>query len=367
MKKGFVTALLGALWMVSLQAQFFSKLQEIDETDSYYAWGVSFSVNSYPFVSYQAYPRLVYDPHLPMQEERSYIFPREAPLPATVNQRFPALTGFEAGLVFYWKWTRHWGLKIEALAERIPIDATELRVAAEETPHDTALYFRAPKHMAPWAFRLPLGVEYRLHTASRYTGLVRLGMDLGYVPQQTFEMFYAPYHRPESFSAGEDEPGPYIRVFEPYFQWNYRDNHRYFHADPYIALGWYYRFKWLLWETDLIYRHSLRTYYNGMYFAQHLNKGVFWGAFAQKGSYIGLRISWYLHKPNNPRAGAECPGQVHSKEVLKRREMEEKARRRAEELLKKQRKQAAKQRAKMDAKYKKRRRTRKRHKRKRRK
>ena len=294
-------------WNAAAYGQFLDKSKDWNFSENYRHWGLTVAGNLYPFTS------------------------TDAMKTGSMDLRWYYMWGFDLGLAYHIRLNNHWGIKLKLTAERMPVYSYRFYLPGNETRDGKSYFTTVANRYAPWSFRLPVGVEYRFFTVPRYIFFLQGGVDIGYVR--------------EFFEA---------KVHNPYLATAFADSGRRLRFDPYVAVGWYYLFPWFMWETDIVYRHHPGApYFNGAYSVTGLQQTAdFGGRIAQPGHYIGLRFVWYLHRRNR-HAGAECPGQVHSKKVLKRRRAEEKARKRAEKILKKERKRALKRQKRMKPKRKK--------------
>jgi len=306
MIKRIYIALALVWWTFSAQSQFLDKSKDWNFSENYRHWGFTMAGNLYPFTS------------------------TSEPKTGSLDLRWYYMWGFDLGLAYHIRLSNHWGIKLKLTAERMPVYSYRFYLPGDETTDGKSYFTTIPNRYAPWAFRLPVGMEYRFFTVPRYIFFLQGGVDVGYVR----EFFEAKAHN-------------------AYLGTAFADTGRRFRLDPYVAFGWYYLFPWAMWETGIVYRyHPGAPYFNGAYAVGNLQKtSSFGGHISQPGHYIGLRFIWYPHRRNR-HAGTECPGQVHSKQVLQRRRMEEKAQKRAEKILKKERKRALKHQKRMKPKRK---------------
>jgi hypothetical protein len=303
MKKLFLTIISGLI-IYQATAQRFDYSQDYNFFRKYHFWGISISANNYPFNRH------------------------DEPVTGALVNRWHLMWGISAGINFHWRWNNYLGMKFKPRVEWIPIYSYRLYIPPEQTGDGKAYYDNTGNKYAPLSFHLPVGFEARTFLVDRYTFYLQGGLDLGYRTALTTSFSYNRY-LDISLQIGQG------------FFWA-----------PYISVGWYYEFPWVLWETSFVYRFGLQPAYTGNYFIHHLNTiSPFSGRIEQPGGYIGLEFTWYLKK-SFIGDDAACPGQVHSRKVLKRRRMEERAREKARKNEEKMRKKEIKRNRKIQRKVK---------------
>ncbi len=296
--------LFGLLYTGFFYAQLFDYSKDFNITRNYRPWGISLSGNLYPFYS---------------QNDLNS---------GDLINRTHLMWGFSFGLVYNWTWTNHFGMKFRLKAEKMSVYKYKLFIPASETSDGKNFYDNIGSY-APFSIHLPVTLEYRNFLIENYTLHFQAGMDIA-------------YHW--GFNQLKDHNNYLTSTFA---------NPPRFVYDLYFVAGWYYEFPWALWETGVVYRHTLKDYYNGVYTVGNLkNSPDEIGRISQSGKYIGLEFTVYFKKPYVDNA--RCAGQVHSKKVLKRRRLEEKARekaRKAEEKAKKKEIKRNKRRTKKKKKF----------------
>ena len=291
-KKWFNLLLLIAFANVQAQVKLYKPGNDFDFERPYHKWGITLGGNIYPF--YDARPE---------------------PSPAMLIPRWYLMWGFHAGLAYRIGFSNHFGLKLNLLAERMPVYSYRLFIPADETPDNQNFYADIGNKYAPFSFHLPVGLEYRNFLIRHYILFARAGVDIGY----SLGFNESKRHNTHFLAAYINKPG-----------WQY---------GMHFSLGWYYQFPWALWETGFVYRKNFNRAYSGIYLVDNYRtvpSNAGW--LGQSGDYIGLQFTWYFKK-RFVGDDARCPGQVHSKAVLKRKRAQqrakEKARRRNERMKRK--------------------------------
>ncbi len=275
---------------LSLQAQYFTKGKDWNFSRIYRPWGITLSGNFYPF-GYENQPR-TFD-----MMRRTYL-----------------MWGFSAGLSLNWNWNNRWGMKFRLLTERTPVYSYRLHIPAQATNENKDLYQITGTHYAPLSFHLQIGPEARSFLIENYVLFLGGGIDL-------------------SYSMGFNESRKHNKYFNTVFV-----NQPGFRYGFYIQAGWYYRFPWALWETAIVYRSNLSGYYEGFYMADFSGtSNNEQGKIFQPADYIALQFTWYFRK-KFVGDGANCPGEVDSPKVKKRRKKQQKAREKARKRNEKMRK-----------------------------
>ena len=284
------------LW-VPLQAQkrFLDNSKDFNFMSNYRHWGITLGGNLYPFEKHTD------------------------PVTGQLTNRYYLMWGFDLGLAYHIRLNNYLGIKLRLTAERAPVYSYLFYVPGNERADGRDYYTRVPGKYAPFSFHLPVGFEVRTFAVPLYIFLFRAGLDVGYVLPPLSLRDY----------------GDHLHVgLAGVPSWQF---------SPYVAAGWYFRFPWFLWETDIVYRFDLgQPYYQGLYTVDGLqNTPAFGGTITQNGNYIGLQFTWYpFHR--NRSGGAECPGKVHSRAIIKQQRLQQKARERAERINERERKRALK-------------------------
>ncbi len=273
--------ILFVFFVISMNAQLFDTSKDFNLFRKYKPWGIQFSANLYPFYTHTT------------------------PSVAELTPLRYMMWGGSAGLVYHLRFTNHFGLKFNLKAEMQPVYSYKFHLNDAQTSDGNDFNDNTGNQYGSFQFRLPVGMEFRSYYMRRYIFFMQAGMDFGYM-------------------LGYNK----IKSHNTYFQTAFIGKN-FFTYDPYVKFGWYYEFPRLLWQTAIVYRHTLKNYYKGGYTVNHMKTAPSeTGFISQSGKYIGLEFVLYFKRPDTGEA--DCPGKVHSKKVLKRQRAIQKARRRAE-------------------------------------
>jgi len=271
----------------AMHAQWLRHGSDAAVLKKYAKWGIGISLNGY------------------------FFFPESRTAGAELIPRRHTAWGGKAGFYVKPEIFPRWTLKtgIEGGRQLLYVYTVHL---SREITGDKEAYFYVHSY-APWSLHIPLSLEYRFLRFSGYIPFLRAGMEAAYTPSLVTENLYH-----DRLVLRTQVSGGWKAV-------------------PFGGVGWYYAFPGLLWETAIVYRGGASDLWQAVWRVFPAEGDVKGGKAGGNGSYVALSFTWYLKKPS---AGddAECPGQVHGKKVLRRKKIEEKARRRAEKVLEKARK-----------------------------
>jgi len=298
-------SIMAAGWVFPVSAQWIGPGNDDDFTKKFKPWGISLSANWYP-------------------EKTAPLFQT-----GSITERTYLAWGYSAGLAYLWNWNNKTGIKLELKAEKMPLFTYRFSLPASETI-DGKEFSGVAKAYAPFTFHLPVTVEYRSFIIPQYVFYLRAGVDISYRGSLT-----RTYAANEYFSVSYIQPRG----------WNF---------GPVISAGWYYPFERVLWETSFIYRPAYKNYYSGTYIWEPASSAAETGTITRNGAYVGLEFTWYFRRAFIGD-DAQCARKVHSKEVLKRKKKQLKAKRRAEKILEKAQKKEKKRAKSLEKRRKKRR------------
>ncbi|NPA42832.1 MAG: hypothetical protein GXO27_02230 [Chlorobi bacterium] len=314
------TILIALILTAPVRGQWFDKSNAYDFASDYHRWGLTLEGGWFP--AFGASP------------------------PVTGEFRLHRLTalGYGGGLAYNWMWSDRMGLKFRLLATRMPLYKMTIYVPPRESAEGEKWYHRT-RAMAPWMIRVPVSFEVRSFKLNRYVLFAHAGGELAYRPA-----FTRTFREDPHFAAVYSLPAAWQPALEG-------------------GLGWYYPSRTGLWEVSFFYRFSFRTAYEGYYALYIYDLPVlddnpryktgdenpftparlgfplpYSGTLYQKGHEAGVRVTLYLKRTRPGDESSRCGGakSIHSRQVLRRKRMIEKARQKAEQANKRAARKAAK-------------------------
>ena len=211
--------------------------------------------------------------------------------------------GYKFGFVYNFSLSNHVGFRVGALTGQVPAINTYFILKKEDIDAQTDYYHREGARYSPFfsSFSFPLLLEYRIFAIDRYI----INLDAGAQIERTGSKIILEQYK-NYFTTTVANPG----------SWD---------VDLVFKIGWYYQFKRLMMQTNLVYKHRLVNQYEGTYsFTNLKNNPDITGIYIQKGDYIGLSFDFFFHKRSRD-VDMGCRTNTNSKQVEKRRRISERA------------------------------------------
>jgi len=264
-------------------------------------------------------------------------FPADYDDPTQYSFQSQLALGYNFGLVYNFSLSNHIGFRVGALTGQTPAINTYFVLKKDDVNADFDYFHKKGARYNPFFsnFSFPLLLEYRNFSIDRYI----LNFDAGAQIQRTGSKIIVENYN-QYYHAEVANPG----------SWD---------VDLIFKMGWYYQFKALMMQTNLVYKHRLVNQYEGIYAFTHIKSHPdVTGMYIQKGDYIGLSFDFFFHKRSRD-VDMGCRTNTNSKQVERRRRISERAknkiRKRQEKIKKKRAKKLKKSSKKRRKKFKKRR------------
>lgn len=229
-------------------------------------------------------------------------------------------TGYKLGLIYNLNINNHFGFKIGALTGLTPA-INNFFILEKNQINTTEDYYHkkgAKYNQFFTNFSFPFLFEYRNFLIDSYIINLNAGIHV---------------ERTETANITENYQNFYNTTVANNGSWD---------IDLVLKLGWYYQFKPLMMQTNLVYKHRFNNQYEGNYSFTNINGETdINGNYVQKGDYIGISFDFYFRKPSR-EVEMGCRKNTHSKEVKKRQKQLQKRKEKAKKIQEKKKKKKAK-------------------------
>jgi len=248
-------------------------------------------------------------------------FPAEIDNPDQFSFQSQLAFGYKFGLVYNLSFNDNFGFRIGALTGQVPAINTYFILNKSETGTESDYFHKKGAQYSSFFknFSFPLLFEYRNFSIDRYIINFDAGIQIERTGAAIIDEVYDKY---------------YITTVSNSGSWDF---------DLVLKLGWYYQFKRLMMQTNLVYKYRFVNQYEGNYSFKNLksNPPAISGKFNQKGDYIGLSFDFFFHKRAR-EVDMGCRANTQSRQVRKRQKAQEKAREKARKRQEKIKKKRAK-------------------------
>jgi hypothetical protein len=258
-------------------------------------------------------------------------FPADIDDPGRFSFQSQLSFGYKFGLVYNLSFNDNFGFRIGALTGQTPAINTYFILKDSDTGSGSDYFHKkGARYSSLFSnFSFPLLFEYRNFTIDRYI----LNFDAGIQLERTGAAIIT-----------EVYDNHYLTTVMNEGSWDF---------DLVLKLGWYYQFKRLMMQTNLVYKHRFVNQYDGNYVFTNLTSDppAVGGNYTQKGDYIGLSFDFFFHKRAR-EVDMGCRTNTQSQQVLKRQKAAQKAKERVKKRQEKiKRKKAKKMRKKAKKKW----------------
>ena len=210
--------------------------------------------------------------------------------------------GYKLGLVYNVNLSNHFGIRLGALAGKVPAINTYFVLNHSDLNTTNDYFHKKWAKYSPFNFSFPVLLEYRNFSLNRFI----LSFDAGIQVERT-----------SSAVITETYDKYYTTVVANPGSWD---------VDLLARAGWYFQFKRLMTQTSIVYKHRLNDQYVGTYaFTNLKNDHNASGIYVQKGDYIGLSFDFYFHRRAR-EVDMGCRANTQSQQVKKRQKRQEKER-----------------------------------------
>ncbi len=252
-------------------------------------------------------------------------FPADIDNPDKFSFQSQLAVGYKFGLVYNLSFTDNFGFRVGALTGQAPAINTYFILKTTDTGAENDYFHKkGAKYSALFGnFSFPLLFEYRNFSIDRYILNFDAGIQIERTAAATINEVYDTYYVTSVSNNGS---------------WDF---------DLVLKIGWYYQFKRLMMQTNLVYKHRFVNQYEGGYGFYNLNSDppAISGTYLQRGDYIGLSFDFFFHKRAR-EVDMGCRANTQSQQVKKRQQAaqkaKEKARKRQEKIKKKKAKKMRK-------------------------
>ncbi len=228
--------------------------------------------------------------------------------------------GYKFGLVYNLSFNNHFGFKLGALTGQTPVINTYF-ILNKDDINATEDYYHKKGAVYSGLFQnfsFPLLFEYRNFSIDRYIINFNAGIQIQRTANAVFTENYETYYLTKVTNRGS---------------WDF---------DLVFKLGWYYQFKPVMLQTNLVYKHRFNNQYEGYYVFNNLKNNAFTnGNYSLSGDYIGISFDIYFHKRAR-EVDMGCRANTQSQQVKKRQKAAQKAKEKARKRQEKMKKKKAK-------------------------
>jgi len=212
--------------------------------------------------------------------------------------------GYKFGLVYNLSFNKNFGFRTGLFIGQMPVIKTELIIPGKAINLNTDYHHTGSIYNSLFSnFSIPLLFEYRNYTFNRFILNLDAGIHIDKTSNKIYSDIYQDHYITQVSHAGT------------------------FDMNLVLKLGWYYQFKPIMLQTNLVYKHHLNNQYEGSYTftnikVEHANINQCCipyanGSYIQKGDYIGLSLTFYFYKENRT-VNMGCRTKTQSKEAEKR-------------------------------------------------
>jgi hypothetical protein len=248
-------------------------------------------------------------------------FPAKYDDPTKFSFQSSMSLGYKFGLVYNISFHDNFGFRVGALTGQTPAINTYFVLKTTDTGASEDYYHKQPARYSSLFtnFSFPLLFEYRNFTIDRYI----INFNEGIQVERTGKAIITEVY--------DDK---YVTTVMNNGSWDF---------DLVLRLGWYYQFKPIMMQTNLVYKHRFVNQYDGNYLFNNLisDPATLQGKYNFTGDYIGLSFDFFFRK-HVREVEANCRTNTQSQQVKKRQKAAQKAKEKARKRNEKMQKKKAK-------------------------